>query len=330
MEEVKKEYDNHRQTELTMLQALPFEVKVMKSRLRFREFIDFFGAENVYISFSGGKDSTVLLHLVRSEYPNIKAVFCDTGLEYPELKMHVKTFENVDIIRPKKSFVQVINEYGYPMTTKQQSLYLHQIRRSKSESLINLRVHGIRVNGEKTSFKLAKKWKYLIDAPFKISDKCCDVMKKNPAKIYEKETGKNPILGTMASESSLRKEQWMRHGCNAFDGKRVNSRPLSFWTEQDILEYIHRYELTIPSVYGELKKDSNGKWFTTGVSRTGCIFCGFGVHLEKAPNRYQQLQETHPQLYNYCMDKLGFRQVCNYMNIPIEKEQYNFFEKLDK
>ena len=51
-----------------------------------------------------------------------------------------------------------------------------------------------------------------------------------------------------------------------------------------------------------------------------CVYCGFGVHLEKEPNRYQRLEQTHPQLYNYCMDKLGFKEVCEYMNIPYKNE----------
>lgn len=68
----------------------------------------------MYVSFSGGKDSTVLLDLVRSEYPNVKAVFVDTGLEYPEIRSFVKTFDNVEILKPKKNFKQVIQEYGYP------------------------------------------------------------------------------------------------------------------------------------------------------------------------------------------------------------------------
>ena len=112
--------------ELIMLQALPLDLKVAKTKLRIREWIDYYGEENVYVSFSGGKDSTVLLDLVRSEYPNIEAVFVDTGLEYPELKEFVNSFDNVTIIRPKMSFKQVIEKYGYPIISKEQSRYLYE------------------------------------------------------------------------------------------------------------------------------------------------------------------------------------------------------------
>ena len=72
-------------------------------------------------SFSGGKDSTVLLHIAREMYPNIKAVFCDTGLEYPEIRKFVKTFDNVDKVRPKMGFRKVCEKYGFPIISKEVS-----------------------------------------------------------------------------------------------------------------------------------------------------------------------------------------------------------------
>ena len=74
---------------------------------------------NVYVSFSGGKDSTVLLDIARRLYPDIPAVFSDTGLEYPEIKEFVKTFPNVTIVRPKHSFKEILTKYGYPIISKQ-------------------------------------------------------------------------------------------------------------------------------------------------------------------------------------------------------------------
>ena len=92
----------------TMVQSLPLDIKVAKSKLRIEEWVRYYGDENCYISFSGGKDSTVLLHLVRSLYPNIEAVYVDTGLEYPEVKAFVKEQDTVSMLRPKMSFRQVI------------------------------------------------------------------------------------------------------------------------------------------------------------------------------------------------------------------------------
>ena len=151
----------------------------------------------------------------------------------------------------------------------------------------------------------------MLNAPFDIGAGCCKEMKKKPINKYAKETGRVPIVGTMAAESSLRTSTWLKYGCNAFDNKKATSAPLSFWTDSDIWEYIHKYNLPYCKVYD------------MGYARTGCVFCMFGVHLDKTPNRFQQLQKTHPQLWRYCMkpwDKggLGMREVLEYMGIPYE------------
>ena len=297
-------------TELIMLQSLPLDIKILKTKIRIQEWIDYYGEDKVYVSFSGGKDSTVLLDLVRQVNPNIPAVFIDTGLEYPETKEFVKTIDNVTILRPKMSFKQVIEIYGYPMVSKEQANYLDDIRNSTEKMRIR------RLEGDSQGrFKLSKKWHYLIDAPFKVSHRCCNVMKKEPSKKYEHETGRVPIIGTLSEESSLRQQSYLKTGCNAFESKRPNSTPIAFWREQDILEYIFINKLSINKAYGEIIY-KEGVYSTTKCDRTGCIFCGFGVHLEKEPNRYQKLQLTHPQLHDYCMNKLGFKEVCKYMDIP--------------
>ena len=305
--------------ELIMLQSLPLDIKIMKTKQRICEWIDFYGENGVYISFSGGKDSTVLLHLVRELYPNIPAVFVDTGLEYPEIKQFVKTIDNVTILRPEMSFKQVIETYGYPMVSKEQANYLDDIRTSTPK------MRERRINGDAQGrFKLSKKWYFLIDAPFKVSHRCCLVMKKKPVKKYEKETGRVPFVGLMAEESNLRKQSYLKNGCNAFESKRPISTPLGFWREKDILEYIYKNNIKIAEAYGDVEKITNSfgeeEYHTTKCDRTGCVFCGFGVHLEKGENRYQRLEKTHPQLHDYCMNKLGFKEVCEFMDIPYNNE----------
>jgi 3'-phosphoadenosine 5'-phosphosulfate sulfotransferase (PAPS reductase)/FAD synthetase len=148
-------------------------------------------------------------------------------------------------------------------------------------------------------------------------------MKKAPAKKYVKETGRMPILGTMADESSLRYSNWLKHGCNAFEGKRPVSQPMSFWTEQDVLEYIRRYDLSIAPVYGEVVPTDNGcKLCTTGCDRTGCIFCGFGAHLTD-DDRFIKLRETHPRQYDYCMNGGEYEWV-GYFQKNIRRRQIDF------
>lgn len=167
------------------------------------------------------------------------------------------------------------------------------------------------------------KWTWLKESDIPISHKCCVVMKKKPAKKYEKESGNKPIIATMACESILRKTNWLRNGCNSFDGNRPVSQPMSFWTEQDVLRYLKEYNIPYASVYGEIVEDSSGRLYTTKCYRVGCVFCGFGCYLEKEPNRFQRLKETHPKLWDYCMKPwneggLGMKEVLDYIGVKSE------------
>ena len=276
----------------------------------------------IYISFSGGKDSTVLLDIVRKMYPEATAMYVDTGLEYPEIKQFVKTFPNVDIIRPEKMFNKVIEEYGFPIISKEVSECISQARialeRNNGQYQYRLdALNGTRKdkNGKKSPYNYTK-WKFLLDAPFKISNKCCNIMKKNPAHKYYKETGRAPIIATMTAESRLRESQYLKQGCNGFNNKIPTSTPMAFWTEQDVLKYLKDYNIPYCSVYGEIKIDENGKYYTTGCERTGCCFCGYGAHLDDIPNRFQRLKITHPKQYDYIINKLGMGKVLDYINVP--------------
>lgn len=183
------------------------------------------------------------------------------------------------------------------------------------------------------------KYKFLLLAPFEISNKCCGVMKKAPAKAYAKQTGRKPIIATLAEESRLRVQKWLENGCNGFNMKSPVSTPLSFWTEQDILRYIKLNNIKIASVYGDIVTDysktdelegqmdiselgliqDNRPLKTSGCSRTGCMFCGFGCHLEKSPNRFERMKITHPKQYDYIMRPreqggLNYKAVIDWIN----------------
>lgn len=300
--------------DLIMLQALPLEVKVRMTESRIREWVSEYGTSGVYVSFSGGKDSTVLLHIVRNLYPDVEAVFVNTGLEYPEIQQFVKTFDNVTILHPKMRFDEVIKTYGYPIISKDVSQQIYEVNASSIKNRCDKREtppYKRRFNVDSDycrkypAFSI-EKYKRLLDVDFGISHKCCAVMKKNPAKDFEKTCGKKPIVATMASESRLRQTQWLNKGCNAFDSKRQISAPMSFWTEQDILQYIKQNGIPIASVYGDIVYKDDGKLYTTGCKRTGCIFCAFGCHLEKEPSRFQRLKQTHPRQYEYCIGGGGY------------------------
>jgi 3'-phosphoadenosine 5'-phosphosulfate sulfotransferase (PAPS reductase)/FAD synthetase len=241
---------------LKYLQSLPLEQKISYSSIRIQQFyrgkMKHKDYKKCYVSFSGGKDSTVLLHLVRSIYPDIPAVFVDTGLEFPEIRDFVKSVENVVWLKPKKPFTQVIKEIGYPVVSKEVSRYVKDLQNptNKNGRTRRIRLEGSDFKGGKsTTGKLSKKWQFLKDAPFKCSDRCCDIMKKSPVKKYEKITGNRPYIGTMAGESSLRKQSYLKSGCNVFKEGRQQSRPLSIWAEENIWQYIKMNSIDYSPIY---------------------------------------------------------------------------------
>ena len=167
---------------LKVMQNMPLSMKIILTKKRIEEFANEVGWEKVFVSFSGGKDSIVLLDIARQLF-NFPAVFIDTGLEYPEIKDFVKTFDEITTIRPKMSFVEVLKKYGFPLISKEQAQYIRQYRTCKSEKTKHTRIHGNKWGRG----KISKKWLFLLDAPFKISEQCCDVMKKRPIHKYIKE-----------------------------------------------------------------------------------------------------------------------------------------------
>ena len=308
--------------DLKRMQEMSLEDKITRTKLLIKEWYEYFDGK-VAISFSGGKDSTVLLHIARQIYPDIPAVFFDTGLEYPEIREHVKTFDNVEWMKPKKNFKQIILEYGYPCVSKEVSQKIYDFKRTKSDKLNDRYLNGVIDKNGKLNLRtrIPLKWRYLIDAPFDITHKCCYFMKKSLSHQYEKKNNVKMIVATTTEESALRTTSWILYGCNAFNSKKQQSRPMSFWTEQDILQYIKEYNIPIAKVYGDIILDENGKYKTTGCQRTGCMFCMYGVQYEESPNRFEKMKITHPKQYEWCMrdvDKggLGLNQVLNYMKIP--------------
>lgn len=262
----------------------------------------------VYMSFSGGKDSTVLLHLVRSIFPEVPAVFCDTGLEFPEIRDHVKSVDNVTWLKPEMSFRKVIDTKGYPVIGKECAHWVN-LAQNGSPS-------GIRQMNADTRYGF-NRYAYLVDAPFRVSEGCCDVMKKRPAKKYHKETGRCPYIGTRAEESRIRAEKWMENGENSFDNAIPRSTPLSIWTDADVWAYIRRFNVPYSPIYDK------------GYDRTGCIFCAFGIMSDR--NRFLKLKATHPVQWAYCMKDrekggLGMREVLDYIGIPTGCEQTGLYE----
>lgn len=297
--------------DLIQRQSLPLEAKIRMSQNKIRQWADKWGTSGIFVSFSGGKDSTVLLHLVRSVIgcQNVPAVFTDTGLEYPEIRDFVKSVENVTWLRPELTFKQVIQKYGYPAISKAQARFVNDVQNAHegNKKTVALRLTGITSTGRKApSRKLSEKWKKFVGSGISLSDKCCHYLKTNPLDKYAKITGRKVMTGVMAGESRRRAKDYMEYGCNAYESNRPTSKPIAFWKEEDIWEYIRRFNVPYSKIYD------------MGEKRTGCMFCMFGVHLENGENRFQRMKKSHPKQWDYCINKLRCGDVLKFMGVDYE------------
>lgn len=290
-------YLSDRRQTLTSLREMNLESKIIQTKYLIRRAVMEFGIDKVYISYSGGKDSTVLSHIAKTMYPDILHLFANTTNEYPETIQHIKWEKeengtNIIVVLPTDAkgttwtFKKVVDTYGYPMFSKRVSNAIRTYQHALSERT--------KQNSQDYLYRNFKKYEKYKNLP--ISDKCCDKLKKEPLRRKAKELGLDcAILGILASESYQREKDWLEYGCNVFHERKDNqSRPLSFWNDEDILEYIDKYNVKIPRLYD------------MGYSRNGCMYCGFGVHLEpNGQNRYQRLKETHPVQYQYFISNFG-------------------------
>lgn len=288
-------------------QSLGLEEKIAMTKLRIRDFYDRFDGD-VYCSFSGGKDSTVLRHIVMDMGLKMPFVFSNTGLEMPEIvefvRQQASKDENVVQVRPKVTFDKVWKEHGLPVGSKRVAKMIRVLQEGdngKNSNMHNLYNTGYNSKGQYAkSWKLPEKWRVFIDeAAPRVSDRCCDFLKKEPLDTYAQRTGRYGISAIMADEGGARE---MRTQCNVYDGKRPNSAPMLFWTEADVWKYIRTRQVDICSVYFERAVDGV---IVPAEKRTGCMFCGFGVQMERGMNRFQRMAITHPRQHSIVIDRMG-------------------------
>lgn len=165
---------------------------------------------------------------------------------------------------------------------------------------------------------------------FLVSSKCCYYLKEKNCDDWGKEHNSVPYLGLMASEGGRRAKSLRMNGCNYFGASTIRSAPFAIFHRQDILtlalemdeqwrngwkdefheQLLREGRLTenfvmpdslIPEIYGTIEKKSDGTLYTTKAQRTGCSMCGFGIHMEKRPHRFDLLYESNPKEWDYLM-----------------------------
>ena len=298
--------------QLKEYKELPLPDKIKLSKEIINDFYDNVPSDKIYISSSFGKDSIVLIDLVRGEHPETPIVYINTGVEHPSCVELSHEYDNVIEIKPRKNIERIIDEHGYILPYgKDKTSAVAQVRKNIHDGKFDTwRMRQIRGEIEGNMYDYSKLQK-VIFAPFKVSDKCCYWLKDQPIQSFERKTGKQwHYIGMTADESTHRKNSIRQLGFNT----ETQSRPLGHWTTQDILQYILDNNLKLAECYGDIYSNALGQLKTRLHQRNGCICCLIGSHVEK-PNKFQLLHEYDYDSWEYVIYDLGLDQVLDYFGI---------------
>jgi hypothetical protein len=332
-------------SEFLQKQSMPYEQKIAHAEKRAWEFYDKITGEgkNVHVSV-GGLDSITLLMFLRSIGIDIPAISVSACECKANRDVH-NQIGGIEPVKPYMSMTEVIETFGFPVISKAKANKIEYLQSPDSEK--QTFIHAIMTGdmGAQGNFqhsdkiKLPDKWLKLFGghyqnhrpdiecklAPFKVSNKCCKYMKEKPCDDWAKQHNSYPFLGLMASEGGQREWALIKNGCNYYGKSVTRSCPFAIFTRQDLLRLAIDLKVPIPKSYGEIAVGEDGLLFTTRAQRTGCPMCGFGIHIEKRPHRFDRMREESPTEWDFYMNKLatdketgekyGWGRVLDYINI---------------
>lgn len=339
----------------------PLSDKIEIATLRIKEFLKWCEGRDykeILISFSGGKDSTVLLDIVLKVHKemNCKIYLVPAyaiEITFPETIKFIKStvekyrekYEYLKLpllVPPKMSWNKILKIKGFPIFSKQVSVMINRLKNANTANNLTRWAFGIY---ETARFKLSKNRLFLLDEDltyfeddqgnriqYDFSEKCCDYVKGGL-----KHDKRPSFVGTMADESLLRKKSWIDNGCNVFNSKHPVSRPLSIWNYNNVWEYIKIYKLDINEVYGYDKETHNID--NLRFTRLGCSACPFGSTFEevihrrvssndklsedkKHWNRFEKLYEYNNILYQSQVIKTNMIYILIDMDIKVRNDSY--------
>lgn len=338
--------------EFRQRQALPYEAKIMLAKRRAWEFYDKMTGEGKECHVSvGGLDSITLLVFLRSIGIDVPAISVSILEDKSNQAVHKQL--GVISIKPHMTKSKVLQELGFPVISKAKANKISYLLQPNAEK--QTFIHAIMTGdmGEQGGYrhsdriKLQDKWIKLFggnykemrpdleirDVPcFKVSSKCCYYLKEKPCDDWAKEHNSVPFLGLMASEGGQREMALMKNGCNYYGKSVTRSCPFATFSRQDLLQLAVDLKVPVPEIYGEIKRNENGQLYTTRAQRTGCSMCGFGIHMEKRPHRFDRLYEDNPKEWDYwmnrcCIDKngepYGWGRVLDFIGVewkPLERQ----------
>ena len=321
-------------------QSLPYSAKIRYAEFKAIQFYDDMLGD-VFCSV-GGLDSITLLTFLRKVVsPKIPGVSISV-LEDKSIQEVHKGFDNFVFLKPLKSKVQVLRDHGYPVLSKDKAgkIQLLQNPTEKNTTVRNAIMTGDtgKLGGYKTTatgsrMRLPQKWLNLFagpenekhgtnyqTAPFRVSPDCCYWMKEKPADLYAKESKRHPYMALMASEGGQRRFALVKHGCNYYGKTVTRSCPFAIFSRQDLLQLALDLKVPVPRIYGTIERKPDGTLYTTRAQRTGCSMCGFGIHIEKRPHRFDRLREDNEKEWRFWMYEMGWGRVLDYIGIGWEDE----------
>lgn len=359
-----REKKQRQRLEFYAKQNLPYVVKVRRAAQRVHEFVremDKRGC-NCHVSV-GGLDSITLLMFIRSlGYKDIPAISV-SNVEDKSIQIIHKQL-GVEVVKSYKTKVQVLNEVGFPVISKRIAGKIDTLQHPTEK---NKTVRHAIITGEcgaqghyatNSKMKLPKKWLELFGGyenenegvhyqipDFMVSNRCCYYIKEKPCDDWAKAHNSHAFLGMMASEGGQREDAIIEHGCNYYGKGVMRSAPFGPFYRQDLLQLALDLNVPVPEIYGEIARKADGTLYTTKAQRTGCGMCGFGIHMEKRPHRFDLLRERnekewHFWMYECCTDpktgeKFGWGRVLDYIGVEWEdryidwdSRQMNMFEML--
>lgn len=334
----------------TAKQRLPYEMKVEHAKIRAREFVQECDKRDLNYHISvGGLDSITLLLFLRSIGIDCPAISASTLEDASIQRIHKRL--GVECVKPIKdkngrpyTQIRVLQEFGFPVLSKEKAAKIELLQNPTEK---NKTVRHAIITGETGAYggyqknsrmKLPQKWLEKFGGyenenegvdygkpDFKVSSKCCYYLKEKPCDDWAKEHNSVPFLGLMASEGGRREKSLKMHGCNYFGKTTIRSAPFAIFSRQDLLQLALDLNVPVPEIYGEIVRDEDGTLRTTKAQRTGCTMCGFGIHLEKRPHRFDKLLEANPVKWDFYMnrcvtdeitgEKFGWGRVLDYCGV---------------
>jgi 3'-phosphoadenosine 5'-phosphosulfate sulfotransferase (PAPS reductase)/FAD synthetase len=303
--------------ELKELQSKSLEQKIDWARRCIKRALNTLKTPS--IAFSGGKDSTVLLHLLRQYRPNMLVIYGNTRIEFPECVKFARNLRkewdlNYYEAKPEVSFWWVVENYGWPLMGKTFGVGGVAHKSSRAKYFDDLAAQG-QLTGQ-----------YAIQAEVPISSACCTFLKERPSQKLQKQLGVDGVfLGIMASESRQRMFNFLEWGEWYYpkSQKIWKSHPLAIWTDDDIWAYIRKFDLPYAKLYDMGYYDDFGEWIAH--KRNGCMFCGMDLRFKN--NHLAIMRRTHPKIWDFLMRKKGLGEVLIKLRLVLNDHQYDMFEQ---